>query len=684
MDQFVHISPLLTALLTLIAPLAAFVYQALVGKRDQSGLVSLTAIILSFIAGGLTWFSIWNNPAVSIQVNWFTIGETSFKVGILLNNLSTLMLFLVPTVALPVHIYSRAYMHGDTGIHRYWMYLSLFCFAMLGLVIMDSLLLMYVFWELVGFASYLLIGFWFTRETAVQANKKAFLVNRIGDLGFLIGLAILFTQFKTLNLIDLFGDNGLIYQSTIAQGLWISPVNSLPQIWLTIAGLAFFLAAMAKSAQFPLHVWLPDAMEGPTSVSSLIHAATMVAAGVFLLATVFPLFNESALLFIAIIGTITAALAAYFALGQYDIKRILAFSTISQLGFMMVGIGIGTWDAALFHLTTHAFFKCLLFLSAGAVIHEMAHLKEHSHLDFDPQDLRNMGGLRQYMPKTFVLMSIASLALAGFPLTSGYLSKDSIVISSFEWAISKGNLYLIIPISLILVSILTAFYIGRLLFKAFFGEFRLLKQLQGKLHDHPLHEAPKTMLIPMFVLGLFCLFPLFSFNPFSYHDSWLMDGLLLDEYTFAPSHSAHLIIPAILFLGSAIGWIIGWKWYVQNKYPLNPDSQALKAAFNQGYINEFYQAVFVNGTLKLAQFCYWFDRHIVDAFVSLIQFIVLSLSQLSVWIDKYIVDGFVNTVATVAYWTGNQVRLVQNGKLQTTLYSVFLLVLLGLIYLIFF
>ncbi|MGE8424524.1 MAG: NADH-quinone oxidoreductase subunit L, partial [Sphingobacterium siyangense] len=523
-------------------------YQARVGKRDQSGLVSLTAIILSFIAGGLTWFSIWNNPAVSIQVNWFTIGETSFKVGILLNNLSTLMLFLVPTVALPVHIYSRAYMHGDTGIHRYWMYLSLFCFAMLGLVIMDSLLLMYVFWELVGFASYLLIGFWFTRETAVQANKKAFLVNRIGDLGFLIGLAILFTQFKTLNLIDLFGDNGLIYQSTIAQGLWISPVNSLPQIWLTIAGLAFFLAAMAKSAQFPLHVWLPDAMEGPTSVSSLIHAATMVAAGVFLLATVFPLFNESALLFIAIIGTITAALAAYFALGQYDIKRILAFSTISQLGFMMVGIGIGTWDAALFHLTTHAFFKCLLFLSAGAVIHEMAHLKEHSHLDFDPQDLRNMGGLRQYMPKTFVLMSIASLALAGFPLTSGYLSKDSIVISSFEWAISKGNLYLIIPISLILVSILTAFYIGRLLFKAFFGEFRLLKQLQGKLHDQPLHEAPKTMLIPMFVLGLFCLFPLFSFNPFSYHDSWLMDGLLLDEYTFAPSHSAHLIIPAILLL----------------------------------------------------------------------------------------------------------------------------------------
>jgi len=667
-----------------VSPLAAFLYQSLLGKRDQSGIVSLLAIALSFTGGGLTWFTIWNNAPVTVQADWFTIGETSFKVGILLNNLSTLMLFLVPTVALPVHVYSRAYMKGDPGIHRYWMYLSLFCFAMLGLVIMDSLLLMYVFWELVGFASYLLIGFWFTRETAVQANKKAFLVNRIGDLGFLIGLAIVFTQFKTLNLVDLLGDNGLIYQSTIVDGLWVSPVNSLPQIWFTLGGLAFFLAAMAKSAQFPLHVWLPDAMEGPTSVSSLIHAATMVAAGVFLLATVFPLFSESALLFIAIIGTITAASAAYFALGQYDIKRILAFSTISQLGFMMVGIGIGTWDAALFHLTTHAFFKCLLFLSAGAVIHEMAHLKTHSHLDFDPQDLRNMGGLRQYMPNTFLLMSIASLALAGFPLTSGYLSKDSIIISSFEWALSKGSVYLLIPISLIIVSILTAFYIGRLIFKAFFGKFRLLDQLQDKLHGHPLHDAPKTMLFPMFILGVFCLFPLFSFNPFSYHDSWLMDGLLLDEYIFAPSHLAHLIIPAILLIGSIIGWIIGWKWYVQNRYPFKSANPALKVSLNQGYINQFYDVVFVKGTLKLAQFCYWFDQHVVDAFVSLIQSIVLSLSQLSVWIDKYIIDGLVNTVASVTYWTGHQVRLVQNGKIQTALYSVFLIVLLGLIYLLFF
>src|SRR5690606_1881412 len=384
-------------------------------------------------------------------------------------------------------------MKGDTGIHRYWMYLSLFCFAMLGLVIMDSLLLMYIFWELVGFASYLLIGFWFTRESAVQANKKAFIVNRIGDLGFLIGLAILFTQFQTLNVAELFAEGGLVAQTGVADGQWVSPVNTMDQIWLTVAGLAFFVAAMAKSAQFPLHVWLPDAMEGPTSVSSLIHAATMVAAGVFLLATVFPLFNESVLLFIAIIGTVTAASAAYFAVGQYDIKRILAFSTISQLGFMMVGIGIGTWDAALFHLVTHAFFKCLLFLAAGAVIHEMAHLKEHSHLDFDPQDLRQMGGLKQYMPKTFILMSLASLALAGFPLTSGHLAKDSIVISAGEWAVARGGGYLRIPVCLVLVSILTAFYIGRLILKPFFGESRLRARRPETLQAHPVHEAPRTM-----------------------------------------------------------------------------------------------------------------------------------------------------------------------------------------------
>lgn len=611
-----------------------------------------------------------------VQLEWFTIGAHTFTVGILLNNLSALMLFIVPAIALPVHLYSKAYMQGDNGLHRYWMYLSLFCFAMLGLVLMNNLLLMYVFWELVGFASYLLIGFWFTKESAVQANKKAFIINRIGDLGFLIGIAIIFSHFGTLNLSELFGKEGVLLQSTIANGQWVSPTNTMDASWQTIAGLAFFLGAMAKSAQFPLHVWLPDAMEGPTSVSSLIHAATMVAAGVFLVATIFPLFNETVLLFIAVIGTITASSAAYFALAQYDIKRILAFSTISQLGYMMVGIGIGAWDAAIFHLATHAFFKCLLFLCAGAVIHEMAHLKLHSQQDFDPQDLNNMGGLRKYMPKTFFLMALASLALAGFPLTSGYLSKDSIILSAFEWSATKGTHYFVIPVLLIVVSVMTAFYIGRLIFKAFFGDLRIKTLLVEKIH---LHEAPRLMLIPMFFLGLWCIFPLFSLQPISYHHAWIMDGLL-EEYPYTVNHLAHIIIPIVLLIGAIGSWWIGYRWYVKGHYPLNPNHLLIKLSLHQGYLNEFYQTIFVNVTVYIAQFAHGMDRHLVDGAVHASSWLVLRLSSIITWIDRVLVDGMVNGIAAIAYWWGNVFRHFQNGRLQYYLFSVFLVVLVGLVY----
>ncbi|UIR56314.1 NADH-quinone oxidoreductase subunit L [Sphingobacterium sp. SRCM116780] len=678
MNFSLDISPITTAFLTVVMPLLAFFYQALVGKKDQSGLVAIGAITVSFICGLFTFLSIWNTFPQTVEIDWFKIGNTTFTIGILLNNLTALMLLLVSTIAVPVHIYSKSYMHADTGVHRYWMYLSLFCFAMLGLVIMNNLLVMYVFWELVGFASYLLIGFWFTKDAAVQANKKAFLVNRIGDLGFLIGIAIVYSQFGTLNLVHLFETGGLLANTTIENGLWVSPHNSMPEIWLTIAGIAFFLGAMAKSAQFPLHVWLPDAMEGPTSVSSLIHAATMVAAGVFLMSTIFPLFNETVLLFIAIIGTLTAVTAAYFALAQYDIKKILAFSTISQLGYMMVGIGIGTWDAAMFHLLTHAFFKCLLFLCAGAVIHEMAHLKEHSQGDFDPQDVRNMGGLRTYMPKTFILMALASLALSGFPLTSGYLSKDSIIISAFEWASTKGMAFQIIPILLVLVSILTSFYIGRLIFKTFLGELRI-QHLIGQ-HVH-LKEAPKTMLWPMFFLGICCFFPLFSINPISYHDSWIMDGLLV-AYPYETNHMAHIVIPILLTVGALSVWVLGWKWYAKGQYPLNENSFANHLSLHQGYLNQFNEKTIVSSMLWISKFAYWIDRNIVDGFIHLFTKIIQNFASLIDWLDKNIVDGIVNAVAKIAFALGNLARSAQNGKLQTYLYSVFLLVVVGLIYLL--
>ncbi len=665
MSELLNISPVMGSILVVLLPFLAFLIQAILGKRGKSGNVSLIAILLSTILSLIFVFAeVWKTTPISADYNWFTIGTHTFTIGVLLNNLTVLMQLIVCVIALPVHIYSRTYMKGDPGIHRYWMYLSLFCFSMLGLTISNNLLMMYIFWELVGFASYLLIGFWFTKESAVQANKKAFIINRIGDLGFLLGIASVYSIYGSLNLVELFGKEGL--------------VSTLPQAsagWMTFTGICFFVGAMAKSAQFPLHVWLPDAMEGPTAVSSLIHAATMVAAGVFLISTVFPLFNETVLLFITIIGTLTALLSAYFALSQKDIKRILAFSTISQLGYMVVAVGVGAWDAAMFHLATHAFFKCLLFLSAGAIIHEMAHLKEANHLDIDPQDINNMGGLRKWMPKTFMLMSIASLALAGFPLTSGFLSKDAILISTFEWALHHGQGFVIIPIVLTIVSILTAFYIGRLIFKVFFGEFRL------QVEKMNIHEANLTMIGPMIFLAICSLFFVFSWNPFAYHHSFILSGFDV-KYSFSEIHSLHIILPIFLTLGSAISWAIGWKWYVKNKYPLNAQNGWIALSQNQGYLNEIYQKAFVNSTLSLSNGLYWFDRNIIDGFVNMLASVVRGTAQLSSWIDRNIVDGLVNTIGGTTYYIGHLLRWVQNGRLQNYLGFAFTVLLIGIIYLI--
>lgn len=693
MKELLNISPINASILVVLLPFVAFLIQAIRGKKSTSGIFSLVAISLSTILSGWVIFAeIWNNDPRHITYDWFHIGTKSFTVGVLLNNLTALMLFIVCIIALPVHIYSRAYMKGDPGIHRYWMYLSLFCFAMLGLCISKNILVSYIFWELVGFASYLLIGFWFTKEAAVQANKKAFLINRIGDIGFLIGIAAVFTLFGTLDIVELLGKDGLIYTAGFDKN------TSL----MTLAGLGFFLGAMAKSAQFPLHMWLPDAMEGPTSVSSLIHAATMVAAGVFLLCTLFPLFNDSVLLIITIIGTVTATLAAYLACGQCDIKRVLAFSTISQLGYMMTAVGIGAWDAGLLHLSTHAFFKCLLFLCAGAVIHEIAHAKAASGLDFDPQDLRNMGGLRKHMPKTFALMSIAALALAGFPLTSGFLSKDAIIIATFEWAFSKGGVYFLVPTLLVLVSILTAFYIGRLIFKAFLGTSRLPQQLGIKIH-----EAPKLMLYPMYFLAICSFFFVFSLNPISYHQAGILKGFSV-KYLFEEIHSLHVFIPILLTLTALMSWALGYRWYVQNKYPLYVESGWAKSETNRLGINKFINSaiakatvaasktgvwldsyviegmvnIATNTTLRLSQGALWFDKNIVDGAIKVIRKGTIYLSQIAAWWDKYIVDGMVNTIAGLAYYIGHLLRWVQNGRIQNYLGFAFTVVLIGILYLI--
>lgn len=665
MDELVHISPIQASILVVALPFIAFLLQAILGKRSTSGILSLIAICGSTILSAFFVFApIWQQSPQTLTLDWFTIGNAQFTIGVLLNNLSVLMQFIVCIIALPVHIYSKSYMKGDPGIHRYWMYLSLFCFAMLGLTISKNLFMMYIFWELVGFASYLLIGFWFTREAAVQANKKAFIINRIGDLGFLIGIALVFSSLGTLDLVDLFGE----------QGLFMQGIDKNTSIW-TVAGICFFVGAMAKSAQFPLHVWLPDAMEGPTSVSSLIHAATMVAAGVFLLASIFPLFNEVVLLMIAIIGTITAVSSAYIALGQYDIKKVLAFSTVSQLGFMMVAVGIGAWDAAMFHLVTHAFFKCLLFLGAGAVIHAMATVKQHGSPEIDPQDLRNMGGLRKVMPKTFVFMSIAALALAGFPLTAGFLSKDAIIISALEWAMAGHGFRIVIPLILLAVSVMTAFYIGRVIFKTFFGPLRL-----SKSQENLLHEAPISMWAPMGFLAIGSLFFIYSIHPFSYEYAPILQGLAVTK-TYASIPSFHLIVPVLLSAATLAVWWLGWRWYVQEKYPIPPNA-LLAASENQLGLDKFYQRSIVKGTLALAQALSVFDKYVVDGIVHFTANLTRQLSIAVHWIDKCFVDGLVNTVAGAVYYMGHLLRWVQNGRVQNYLGFAFTVVLIGIIYLI--
>ncbi len=651
--------PILAALATVLLPFVGFLLSAVAGKKAKSGVLSITAIALSVITAGYTFAQVWGNAPIHAQWHWFTVGERAFHVGVLLDNISVLMLLLVTVVALPVHAYSVAYMKGDPGIHRYWTYLTLFCSAMLGLVIADNLLLLYICWELVGFASYLLIGFWFTREAAVQANKRAFLINRIGDIGFLIGFALLYSGLGTLEITAISGAH-----------------QALPSGWLTVAGLAFFLGAMAKSAQFPLHVWLPAAMEGPTAVSSLIHAATMVAAGVFLLARIFPVFDDTVLLVIAATGTITALVAAYFALTQFDIKKILAFSTVSQLGFMMVGIGIGMYPIALFHLATHAFFKCLLFLCAGAIIHKMQHLSDKHRLGIDPQDIRHMGGLRRYMPITFGTMLIASLALVGFPFTSGYLSKDALLVHAFEWAAGQRGAAHIIPYILAFVSVLTSFYIFRLLAKVFFGATATpaLASGQAKLHD-----PGAWMTGPMLLLAACSLFPLFSFHPLSEAHVWLLQGISVPK-PWAPLPALHLAIPVGSALATLAVALVAWRWYVKAAYPLKTDGLLYRLSFHQGYLDSLYDRVVVGAVLWFARALRWLDTHVVDGLVHGFTALGRRLATVAGWVDQRIIDGLVRFVGKLAWASGNVLRRTQAGRLQGYFSSLFFIILVILLY----
>lgn len=674
------LSTIYFAIATVLLPLfACLVNCCLPGKRNKaSGVISTVAVLLAAVLSIIVFNRTWNVHQIHIQQLWFNIGGTPLYAGILLNNLSAVLLMLVCLIALPVHIYSTAYMKHDENYDRYFIYLSLFCFSMLALVVADSMVLLYGFWELVGFSSYLLIGFWFTREKAVQANKKAFLMNRIGDIGLLTAIMTLFAQYHTFDIVQLFGSDGLISQSTVQNGMWVGPTGSLPAIWQYVAFVGILLGVAAKSAQFPLHTWLPDAMEGPTSVSALIHAATMVAAGVFLLGRVYPMFTTTELDTLAIVGCFTAFMAATIALTQNDLKRILAYSTISQLGFMVMAMGIGAYASSLFHLVTHAFFKCALFLVAGVVIHEMQHIKQDNDLDIDPQNIIYMGGLRKKLPLTFLVAVVAGLALIGLPFTSGFLSKDGILVQAVDWSDSKSTLFRLIPIGAIITTWLTGFYVARLIARVFFGHFKL-----ESFHPHikyHIGDGGWQYRVPLIFLGVASLFPLFSLNPFIYERAWIFTGF--GSIHLERVNIYHTIIPVGVNILSL--FLIYWSWSVYTGRKLMIFKQTgffFHLSYHEWYIDKFYNRVIVNTVLAISKALSWIDKVVIDGFIDGLSNFTVSIAKVAAWFDYNVIDGISRVLSAFVQITGNFIRRFQGGKVQYYLFSMLAVVLALIIYL---
>jgi len=461
-------------------PLAAFAINFLLGRwyiKDKAHWIAAPAVFLSWLLSVWTFFDIRDNDEAISQhlFTWIPSGDFHINISLQADQLTAIMLLVVTTVGFLVHVYSIGYMHGDPGFYRFFSYLPLFVFSMLMLVLADNYLLVFVFWEAVGLCSYLLIGYYFKRRSASNAAKKAFIVNRIGDLGFGLGIMWIFSAFGTLSF---FGDDGVFAKA--ASG-------DISSGTLTGISLLLFTGAIGKSAQFPLHVWLPDAMEGPTPVSALIHAATMVTAGIYMIARSHPIVqaSETAMWVISAIGVFTAFMAASIAITQNDIKRVVAYSTVSQLGFMAFALGTGAWMSAIFHLMTHAFFKGLLFLGCGSVIHGM----------HEEQDIQKMGGLRKYMPITFWTFLAASLANAGIVPFSGFWSKDELIVGAWTSTVfpTWGNVVAIVGLC---AAFLTALYMFRLVFLTFFGTPRFDTE-----HVHP-HESPPVMTVPLVLLAI--------------------------------------------------------------------------------------------------------------------------------------------------------------------------------------
>ena len=620
--------------LILFLPLLAAGIITLFTLRNKavSATLSIGAICTGFVLTlALIKFGGWE--ARELSVNWLSIGSLNVDFGLKLDALSLMMLLIVTGVGSAIHIYSYGYMHDDPGFSRFFACLSLFTFSMLGIVLSNNFLQMFIFWELVGVSSYLLIGFWFEKPSAADAAKKAFITNRLGDFGFMLGILTIFVLAGSLNF------------ASVQEQLKTNP--ALFGASATLAGLLIFCGAMGKSAQFPLHVWLPDAMEGPTPVSALIHAATMVAAVVYMLCRVFFIFTPDALTVIAWIGGITALLAALIAVQQNDIKRILAYSTLSQLGYMVMAVGLGGPTPAMFHLTTHAFFKALLFLGAGSVIHAMHH----------EQDIWKMGALRKKMPVTFWTFLVGTLALCGVPPFSGFYSKDAILAQALH-----AHNYPLFALAA-LVAVLTTFYMFRLFFVAFLGERRTgVAPVSGSAEtaqagDESLrqarrpssepHESPGVMIWPLRILavlsivgGLIGISGLFE-TQFAAEGAEKAEHANLLTQIIEPFHHA----PVAAFGGLiavVIGFLAAKALYGKAKSdPLPAKLGALSRAMaNRFYFDEIYEATVIR---------------VHD-----------TIAAISDWIDRWIVEGFcIGLVRGGTDLTGRALRLVQTGNLQT-------------------
>ena len=566
------------ALLLVISPFLGFLFNVFFGKnvsKNVSGFIGTFTVMVSFLASIYFFLNI-NETKQPIEISlfdWIQVSNFKISFGFLLDQLSILWLLFVTGIGSLIHLYSISYMHDDENLHKFFAYLNLFVFFMITLVVGSNLLVMFIGWEGVGLCSYLLIGFWHKNQDYNDAAKKAFIMNRIGDLGLLIGLFIIASLFSSLDFV------------TIKQIVIDGKIDT-HSMWIGFATLCLFIGASGKSAQIPLYTWLPDAMAGPTPVSALIHAATMVTAGIFMITRLNFLFDltPQVLNIIAIIGAVTALVAASIGLVQNDIKKVLAYSTVSQLGLMFLALGLGAYNIAVFHVITHAFFKACLFLGSGSVIHAMG----------GEQDMRKMGNLRKSMPITFITMLVATLAISGIPPFAGFFSKDEILITAFH-----NNIPLFVIASI--ASIMTAFYMFRLMYLTFFKDFR-----GTEYQKNHLHESPTLITFPLIVLGILSLVGGVISLP---GNSWLNEYLapIFTKVAHEEHHfgATEYILMTVAVIGGLIGIVLAYSKYIKQSYVPVADEQISgfsKVLYNKFYVDEFYTAIIVKPINKLSQF----------------------------------------------------------------------------------